>query len=83
MKADRYTTYLKELGKNIRSLRKKKKMTMEGLSYKAGIEYRLIGRIERGEGNTTVISLIKIADALNVDVLQLFNFPISEKNSKV
>ncbi len=47
---------------------------METLSYEAGIEYRLLGRIERGEGNTTVISLIKIAQVLKVDVKELFNF---------
>ena len=52
---------------------------MEALSYKAEIEYRLVGRIERGEGNTTVISLLKIADALNVDVLDFFNFSITGK----
>jgi transcriptional regulator with XRE-family HTH domain len=79
VKADRHNVYLKELGENIRNIRKKKSMTMEALSYEAEIEYRLLGRIERGEGNTTVISLIKIADALKVDLLQLFNFPFSGK----
>lgn len=79
MKIDRHTTYVTELGKNIRAIRKKNGLTMEALSYKADIEYRLIGRIERGEGNTTVISLLKIADALNVDVLDFFNFSITPK----
>ena len=51
---------------------------MEALSYKAEIEYRLLGRIERGEGNTTVISLLKIADVLNVDLIELFNFPFQK-----
>lgn len=79
VKIDRHNAYVKELGKNIRSIRKTKGVTMEALSYKAEIEYRLVGRIERGEGNTTVISLLKIADALNVDVLDFFNFSITGK----
>ena len=79
MKADRYKFYLKELGNNIRVIRKEKGVTMENLSYAAEIEFRLLGRIERGEGNTTVTSLLKIAEALDVDILQFFNFPFSKK----
>ena len=78
MKVDRHNAYLIELGKNIRCIRKEKGITMEALSYKAEIEYRLLGRIERGEGNTTVISLLKIADVLNVDLIELFNFPFQK-----
>jgi transcriptional regulator with XRE-family HTH domain len=69
-----YDNYLKELGENIRRIRKMRKITMESLSFGAEIEYRLLGRIERGEGNTTVISLLKIANVLKVDVQELFNF---------
>ena len=79
MKVDRHKFYLKELGKNVRGIRKEKGITMENLSYAAEIEFRLLGRIERGEGNTTVISLLKIAEALDVDLMQLFNFPFSKK----
>ena len=52
---------------------------MMALSYEADIEFRLLGRIERGEGNTTVTSLLKIADVLDVDLMQLFNFPFTKK----
>jgi transcriptional regulator with XRE-family HTH domain len=81
VKPNRYNAYLKELGKNIRSIRKQKGMSMEALSYAAEIEYRLVGRIERGEGNTTVVSLLKIADALNVDVFDFFDFSINSKKN--
>lgn len=74
MEAEVYHTYLIALGKNIRQLRKNHKMTMETLAYEADIKYRLLGRIERGEGNTTIISLIKIANALKLEVKDLVNF---------
>ena len=32
---------------------------MEAVALEAGIEYRQLGRIERGEGNTTIISFIE------------------------
>jgi transcriptional regulator with XRE-family HTH domain len=51
---------------------------MEDLSYKADIEYRQLGRIERGEVNTTLVSLLKVSEALEVDLKELFNFTISQ-----
>lgn len=74
MEAEVYHTYLIKLGKNIRQLRKKRSMSMETLAYEANIEYRLVGRIERGEGNTTIISLIKIAQALQLELKDLLDF---------
>lgn len=62
-----YELYLKEVGENVRRFRKKKGLTMEGLASKAEIELRQLGRVERGEVNPTLISLFKIADALEID----------------
>lgn len=64
----RYDIFLKDLGKRVRAIRKEKGLTMESLAYKAEIEYRQLGRIERGEVNATVISLLKIAETLQVDL---------------
>ena len=47
---------------------------MESLSNEANIEYRQLGRIERGEINTSVISLLNLADALNTEVVDFFKF---------
>lgn len=47
---------------------------MEGLAHEIEMEYRQLGRIERGEINTTVLSLLKIATALKVSVKDLFDF---------
>jgi transcriptional regulator with XRE-family HTH domain len=48
-------------------------LTMEALANETEIEYRQIGRIKRGEINTTIISLVRIAEVLKVDISQFFN----------
>jgi transcriptional regulator with XRE-family HTH domain len=45
---------------------------MENLAHDAEMEYRQLGRIERGEINTSVISLLKICEALEVNMDELF-----------
>jgi len=62
----------KGLGKKIRSLRKLKGFTQEELGDKAGISYKFIGEIERGEVNPSLDSLTSIANALSVKVKDLF-----------
>jgi transcriptional regulator with XRE-family HTH domain len=49
------------LGNNIRKVRKQKKITLQQLAFLSKIEYRQLGRIERAEVNTTIVSLIRIA----------------------
>ncbi|WP_333656009.1 helix-turn-helix domain-containing protein [Dissulfurispira sp.] len=61
-----------ELGKRIRTLRKLKGMTQESLGEKAGISYKFIGEIERGEVNPSLNSLAQIAKALGIHVSEIF-----------
>jgi transcriptional regulator with XRE-family HTH domain len=68
----RYDIALKCVGANVRRIRVEKGLTMEQLANEAEIEYRQIGRIERGEINTTIISLLRIADILKVEISQFF-----------
>ena len=74
METKPYKTYLTEFGNNLRNIRQRQGLSMESLANDAEIEYRQLGRIERGEINTTIISLLKIAKALNVDIKMLFDF---------
>lgn len=50
-------------------------MSQHDLSIEADIPKNQVGRIERAEINTTVITLEKLAKALEVDVYQLFQQP--------
>lgn len=72
MKNGEYNIFLKEFGKNLRSIRKKHGMTMEAVANEAEIEYRQYARIERGEVNTSIITLLRISRALKVDLFDFF-----------
>ena len=70
------------IGTNVRRIRTENDITMESLSFESGIEYRQIGRIERGEVNTTVMSLFRIANVLKTDIRNFFNdYEQFQKNS--
>ena len=45
---------------------------MEGLAHEAEIEYRQLGRIERGEVNTSVLSLLRLCEVLKIEMKELF-----------
>jgi transcriptional regulator with XRE-family HTH domain len=62
------------LGRRIRALRKAKGLTQEGLGDKSSINYKYLGAVERGEENPSLSTLQKIADGLEVDILELFRF---------
>ena len=64
----------KGFGLRIRSLRKKKKLSQEGLAEKAELHPTYIGGVERGERNPSLESILKIASALEVSPSQLFRF---------
>lgn len=70
---DREIQVLKKIGGNIRLLRIKRGLSQFDLASEAGIPKNQIGRIERAEINTTVLTLHKIADALKVDSTLLIN----------
>ncbi|MBL0146743.1 MAG: helix-turn-helix transcriptional regulator [Chitinophagaceae bacterium] len=59
--------YLKAFGNNLRRIRKRLGFSQERLAYEAEIELRQIGRIERGEINTGILSVKIIAEILQID----------------
>jgi DNA-binding XRE family transcriptional regulator len=46
------------------------------------LHYTHIGSIERGEKNWSIDTLIKVAKGLNVEVADLFNFPMPPADAK-
>ncbi|HXI25116.1 MAG TPA: helix-turn-helix transcriptional regulator [Pyrinomonadaceae bacterium] len=63
---------LKLLGRQIRHLRQEKNLSQEEFASLADIDRAYYGGIERGERNVAAVNLIKIAQALNVEVGELF-----------
>ncbi|AIW40098.1 helix-turn-helix transcriptional regulator [Paenibacillus jamilae] len=70
------------VGKRVRELRTKKGFSQEELGEKAGFHFSYIGGLERAEKNITLLNLQKIADALDVQVLDLFLYTKYIKNEK-
>lgn len=65
-----------KLGLKIRVERQKKKISQEKLAELADLNRNFVGMIERGETNVTVKNLEAIANALGLDIKELFNFVI-------
>lgn len=63
--------YLVALGQAVRRRREKLGISQENLGFNSEIHRTYIGSIERGERNPTVLSLIKIADALETTPARL------------
>jgi transcriptional regulator with XRE-family HTH domain len=59
------------IGQRVKELRLSLNMSQIELAEKAKIQQPLISKMERGRGNPTVDSLVKIATALGVDLKQL------------
>ena len=59
------------IGKNIKHLRKVAGFSQENFAMHIDMGRSFYGRVERGEQNISVLNLIKIAIALNVEVSQL------------
>ncbi len=65
--------FLRKLGENLRTFREKQDLSQEALAFKAGLDRTYISGIERGERNISVITLSKIAEALDKDIMNFFN----------
>ncbi len=63
-----------KFGRHVRKLRKEKGMSQEELGFRAEIHRTYIGSVERGEQNISLINVEKIANALKLEVRELFNF---------
>lgn len=66
---------LEKVGSNVREKRKQRGLSQEELGEKAGFHFSYIGGVERAEKNITLLNLVKIANALEIDVQELLNFP--------
>lgn len=64
----------KQLGKNIKKLRKKIGLTQAQVAKKADIHVNFFARIERGEENPTYETLEKLAKALKVKSSEFLPF---------
>jgi transcriptional regulator with XRE-family HTH domain len=63
---------LRSLGEEIRELRVERKLSQEALAGLAGIHTNVVGRLERGSYNPTVLILVALTAKLGVSIEELF-----------
>ena len=66
-----YDPVLIALGEAIRTARKKLGMSQEGLAAEAGLDRAYVSGIECGKHNVAVMSLTKLAKAMNISLQEL------------
>jgi transcriptional regulator with XRE-family HTH domain len=63
---------VKKFGKRVRQLRLERGLTQEALGSKCDLDLTYIGRIERGEQNSSLVVVGAIAKGLGVSLEELF-----------
>jgi transcriptional regulator with XRE-family HTH domain len=61
------------IGENVRKYRESKGLTQQGLADLAGLHRNYILSIEKSDRNLSVLTLEKIATALDIDIRRLFD----------
>lgn len=69
-------SFIVTFGIYVRQLREKKNLSQQGLADDCNLSKRQIGRIERGEMNTSLRTILRIANALDIEPKDLLNLPI-------
>ena len=61
-----------DIGIRIRTLRKRRRMSLRDLASNSGLSANAISRIERGESSPTVSTLRRLATSLEIPIMDLF-----------
>jgi transcriptional regulator with XRE-family HTH domain len=68
----RQRSILRGLGEEVRERRTHKNLSQEVLAHQAGVHTNVVGRLERGTYNPTVLTLAAIAVKLNASLEEIF-----------
>lgn len=66
---------VRQVGRRISELRKDAQLTQSELAEQAGVGVRYLQRIEAGEINLTIRSLVRFSHLLDTSVIELFREP--------
>jgi len=66
--SDDATAFVQRFGERVRALRHERQLSQEELAARADVHRTFIGMIERGEKNATLVTILKIARALEKPV---------------
>ena len=68
----RYNIEIKRFGKRLRSLRQAKGLSQLDLELESGINRTEVSRIENGLKNIEFMTVVKLAAALEIEILEFF-----------
>jgi XRE family transcriptional regulator, aerobic/anaerobic benzoate catabolism transcriptional regulator len=74
-----YQVATRALGQRLLALRTNRQLTQEDAAALAGITWRHLQRLEIGESNVTLLTLVRIAKAYDVSIADLFAQPGSSR----
>lgn len=72
-----FVSLYEEIGKTIVYLRKEKGLTQEKLALETGISVSYLRRIEHGKANPTINELWKIAEVLDIELINPFAIAVT------
>ena len=70
--SDRYLKEAKALGTRMRAVRKARGLTLDKAAELADMDYQHIQKIEAGKLNVTLVTLVRLAEGLGVDLAAFF-----------
>lgn len=68
--------FLEKLGIKIRILRNRKNFSQEEFAEAVGLDRVYVSNIENGKANPSILYLKKMAEVLEIEICELFNFVI-------
>jgi transcriptional regulator with XRE-family HTH domain len=72
---------LREVGTTLRRKRTQRGLSLERLSAASGVSRSMLSRVERGESEPTIFTLVHIARALNVELAAILPPSILKPNT--
>jgi transcriptional regulator with XRE-family HTH domain len=66
--------FLEKLGARVKSIREKRKLTLNDMEFSTGIDLSDYNKIEKGKTNITFKTFLKIAKGLKINPSDLINF---------
>jgi transcriptional regulator with XRE-family HTH domain len=64
--------FLKDLGKHLKKIREEKGLSLREVEYRGEATRDLISKIENGLSNPTIYTIKKICEAMEIDIIDLF-----------
>ncbi|MBS4698961.1 helix-turn-helix domain-containing protein [Aeromonas media] len=68
---DHYADLVK-FGQRLRELRTAKGLSQETLAFLSGLDRSYVGGVERGQRNVSLVNILKLATALDIEPRELF-----------